>query len=238
MAVRAGDQISIVDVTDAYSVILTSEAYTFPGSISAAKAGTTTTQIIAMRGAEQLAASVIASEITKPAGVTVSSDGNATEPTLTISVDTTVTAGGTIKIPVHIGDITIIKEFSFAIAFTGATGAKGDTGDKGDKGDKGDTGEKGATGEKGDKGDDGEDAITLSITSSNGTIFKNSAIATVLTAHVYQAGAELTATQISALGTINWYKDGGTEAVGTGTTLTIDAGDVSNKATYNAQLEG
>lgn len=391
MAIKSSDQISIVDVTDAYSVVLTSEAHTFPGSTSAALAGSITTQVIALRGADQINASVVVSEITKPSGVTVSSDGNAKAPTLTIMVSTAVVSGGIIKIPVHIGDITITKEFSFAIAFKGATGAQGDKGDKGDKGDtgatgngvkstavtyqasssgttiptgtwstsiptveagkylwtktvitytdgttsasycvgmmgatgatgekgdtgatgkgvkstavtyqksssgttaptgtwastvpsasageyiwsrtvitytdnttsttysvgmigatgakgdKGDTGEQGEKGDKGDKGDTGAtgaagaDAITLSITSSNGTIFKNASIETVLTAHVYKAGVELTVSQIAALGTIKWYKDGGTSVVATGQTLTIDAGDVTNKATYIAQLEG
>lgn len=214
MAIKSVDQISIVDVTDAYSVILTSETHAFPGTTNAAKAGSTTTQIIALQGASQVACSVTVSEITKPAGVTVSSDSNTTSPTLTIAVTTSVTTGGVIKIPVHVGEVTIIKEFTFTIAFTGATGATGATGNP------------------------GADAITLSITSSNGTIFKNSAIATVLTAHVYRAGAELNATQIAALGTIKWYKDGDETAVGTGTTLTIDAGDVSHKASYVAQLEG
>lgn len=214
MAIRSVDQISIVDVTDAYSVILTSETHAFLGTTNAARAGSTTTQIIAMQGAAQVACSVTVSEITKPSGVTVSSDSNATSPTLTISVTTSVTSGGVIRIPVHIGDITIVKEFTFTIAFTGATGSRGPT------------------------GADGADAITLSITSSNGTIFKNSAIETVLTAHVYQAGAELTAAQIAALGTIRWYKDGNETAVGTGATLTIDAGDVNHKASYVAQLEG
>ena len=60
----------------------------------------------------------------------------------------------------------------------------------------------------------------------------------MLTAHVYRAGAELNTTQIAALGTIKWYKDGNETAVGTGATLTIDAGDVSHKASYVAQLEG
>lgn len=361
MAIKSSDQISIVDVTDAYSVNLTSDSHTFPGSTSAALAGSVTTQIMAMRGAEQVAASVTISEITKPSGVTISSDGNSIAPTLTISVSTSVTTGGVVKIPVHIGEITITKEFSFAIAFKGSTGSTGKgiksteityqaassgttiptgtwgssiptvsagqylwtrtvttytdntsstaynvgmMGATGEKGDKGDTGDTGATGKgvkstaityakstngttapsngwgssvpsasageyvwsktvitytdnttsttynvgmmgaKGDKGDTGatgaagEDAITLSITSSNGTIFKNSAIATVLTAHVYKAGTELTSSQISALGSIKWYKDGGTTAVATGVTLTISAGDVSNKATYIAQLEG
>lgn len=214
MAIKSVDQISIIDVTDAYSVILTSETHAFLGTTNAAKAGSTTTQIIAMQGAAQVPASVTVSEITKPAGVTVSSDGNVTSPTLTITVTTSVTSGGVIKIPVHVGEITIVKEFTFAIAFTGATGGKGETGAP------------------------GADALTLTITSSNGTIFKNSAIETVLTAHVYKAGAELTAAQIAAFGTIKWYKDGDTTAVGTGATLTIDAGDVSHKASYVAQLEG
>lgn len=214
MAIRSVDQISIIDVTDAYSVILTSESHVFPGTTNAAKAGSATTQIIAMQGAGQVPCTVVVSEITKPTGVTVSSDSNVTSPTLTIAVTTSVTTGGVVKIPVHIGDITINKEFSFTIAYTGAQGATGATGAA------------------------GSDAITLSITSSNGTIFKNSAIETVLTAHVYRAGAELTAAQIQALGTIKWYKDGAETAVGTGVTLTIDAGDVSHKASYVAQLEG
>lgn len=43
---------------------------------------------------------------------------------------------------------------------------------------------------------------------------------------------------VLTLGTIKWYKDGGTTAVATGTTYTIGAGDISNKATFSAQLEG
>lgn len=92
-------------------------------------------------------------------------------------------------------------------------------------------------GVNGTDGKDGADAITMSITSSAGTIFKNTAIATTLTAHVYKAGKELTGSALSVEGTIKWYKDGGTTSVATGSTLTISAGDVSNKATYSAQLE-
>ena len=87
-------------------------------------------------------------------------------------------------------------------------------------------------------GKDGLDAITMAITSSGGTILKNTAIATTLTAHVYKGGVEVTGSALSALGTIKWYKDGGTTAVATGATYTIGAGDVSNKATFSAQLEG
>ena len=343
MAQKAADQVTIVDVTDAYSVILTSEAYTFPGTTNAAKAGSTTTQVVAMLGADQVAANVILSEVVAPSGVTVTKDTDATAPTLTITVSTSVTAPGNVKIPVHIGDVTIVKTFSFAIAFTGAGGNAGkgisstkveyqagssgtvaptgawstsipsvgagqflwtrttytytDTstvtsyavGMMGQKGDPGSAGkgvkqadvtyQVGASGSTpptgswagsipstpqgqflwtrtvttytdnststtysvaraGVDGSDGADALTLVVTSSNGFIFKNSSIATVLTAHVYQAGTEVTGAALTALGTIKWYKDGSGTASGTGATLTIDAGQVSGKASYTAQLEG
>ena len=93
-------------------------------------------------------------------------------------------------------------------------------------------------GTNGINGTNGKDAITMAITSSGGTIFKNTAIATTLTAHVYKGGVEVTGSALPSLGTIKWYKDGGTTAVATGSTYTIGAGDVSNKATFSAQLEG
>lgn len=111
---------------------------------------------------------------------------------------------------------------SYSVGMIGATGAKGD---------KGDTGATGATGAA------GADAISLVVTSSAGTIFKNTNIATTLTAHVYKAGAEITGSALSALGTIKWYKDGSSTAAATGQTLTITAGDVSNKVSYEARLE-
>ena len=339
MAQKAADQVTIVDVTDAYSVILTSEAYTFPGTTTTAKAGSTTTQVVAMLGADQVAASVTLSEVEAPSGVTVTKDTDATAPTLTIAVSTAVTAPGNVKIPVHIGDVTINKTFSFGIAFTGAGGAAGKgisgtavtyqvsssgtttptgswvatvpsvpagqflwtrtvftytdsstvtTYSVGMMGQTGNTG-KGVQGAAvtyqvgssgttaptgswvatvpsvpqgqylwtrtittytdsttstsysvalaGKDGANGADALTLVVTSSNGFIFKNSAIATVLTAHVYKAGVELTGTELTAAGTIKWYKDGSSTAAATGQTLTIDAGQVTNKATYTATLE-
>nr|DAJ07497.1 MAG TPA: tail protein [Caudoviricetes sp.] len=87
-------------------------------------------------------------------------------------------------------------------------------------------------------GANGADSITMAIKSSNGVIFKNTAIATTLTARVFKGGIEVTGSALTALGTIKWYKDGGSTAVATGSSLTINAGDVDNKATYTAQLEG
>ena len=127
MAIKSSDQISIVDLTDGYSVILTNDSFTFPGSTNAAKAGNTTTTIIAMCGANQIPAAVDNSKIIAPTGVTTSVDTDATQPTVTIAVTTSVKAGGTVDIPVSLdnGNIIIHKYFTFQIAFTGATGSAG-----------------------------------------------------------------------------------------------------------------
>jgi hypothetical protein len=81
-------------------------------------------------------------------------------------------------------------------------------------------------------------AITMAITTDNGSVFKNSADTTTLTAHVYRAGAELSSQDVAKLCTVKWYRDGGTTAVGTGATLSVSASSVSSKAVYTAQLEG
>ena len=356
LAIKSADQISIVDITDAYSIIMTSEAHTFIGSTNAAQAGSTTTKVYAFCGSEQVPVTI--GSMTCPSGVTATSDNNAANPTITINVTTSVKSGGVVKIPVTITgtDVTIVKDFSFSIAFTGSKGDTGDAGKgvkstevkyqagssattaptgtwsdsvvattagqylwtrtvvtytdnttstaysvaaHGTTGNKGDTGKgvkstavtyqvgtsattaptgtwsssivattaqgqylwtrtiitytdnttstsysiaaHGQNGEKGDKGDNGEDAITISITTSNGNIFKNSEGSTILTAHVFKAGAELTSTQIAALGTLKWYKSDADEtnvAAGTGATITVAASTIDSKATYTVQLEG
>lgn len=54
MAIKSADQITIVDVTDAYSVMLTSEAYTFVGNTTGAPAGQTcSTEAVAFCGTNQ-----------------------------------------------------------------------------------------------------------------------------------------------------------------------------------------
>ena len=54
MAIKATGQVTIIDVTDAYSVILTSEAYTFVGNTSGAPAGLKcATQAVAYCGSNQ-----------------------------------------------------------------------------------------------------------------------------------------------------------------------------------------
>lgn len=325
MAQRAADQITLTDLTDGVSVILSSEAYAFPGTTSAAIAGSTTTKVQALMGGEYVAASVNVAAITKPTGVTVSSDAHATAPTLTIAVSGSVTSGGEIIIPVVVDGLTIEKRFSYSIAFKGTNGSPGaaatlvglkneahmipanssgatlaastiqvdfygfigssrgavtatvgtlPSGMTVGTNTAGTTSADGvltfnvaagstlggadsgvvtvtltcngvsrpqifswAKAKAGTNGSNGTDAVTVEVSSSGGLVFKNTQIATVLTAKVYQGGVEVTGAALTALGTIKWYKDGTYLTGKDGATLTIAAGDVQDRATYEARLE-
>lgn len=277
MAVRASAQQTIIDITDAYSVYLTCASYTFPGTTSAAKAGSAKTQVVAMRGTEQVTATVDTSKCEAPTGVTVTSDADATSPTLTVSVTTAVTAPGKVTIPVVVdGGVDFTLEFAYGIALTGAQGVPGTsvkvsstsvTYQASGSGTTAPTGTWATTvpgvaqgqylwtktvvsysdgksttsysvSRQGVNGSDGADAISMVITSSNGTIFKNARISTTLTAHVYRGGAELSATDVAKLGTIRWYKDGSTTAAATGASMTLTADSVNVKTNVVAQLDG
>ena len=353
MANKASNQVTLIDLTDGYSVVMTNESHTFLGttnSVSGTQNAMTTLQ--ALCGSEIVPCSV--GSITTPNGLSVVSDGKTPSPTLTITATSALTSGGTIQIPVVIGEVTINKTFSYSIAFKGATGSAGvsisgvtnyylttsassgvttntsgwsttptattttnkyiwmyqkitySSGNPTNTtpviiGTHGATGNTGATGKgissitnyylttsagsgvttstsgwsttptattnkylwsyqkitytsgnptnttpviigthgaTGAAGAAGKDAIALVIESSGGLIFKNSAIATTLTAKVFKGGVEVTGSALTALGTIKWYKDGGSTAIATGPSLTIGAGDVTNSANYTAQLEG
>ena len=235
MAIKASNQVTLVDLTDAYTIVLTSEAHTFIGNTSSVNGTqTTTTQIFAYLGDDQVTVQV--GKIDGKTGISAVSDGKSPAPTVTVTATSALTTGGVLNIPLTVnGDIQITKQFSYAIAFKGTTGAQGPKGETGEKGETGATGPRGPQGATGAKG---ADAITLVVTSSAGTIFKNTSISTTLTAHVYRAGVEATGTALTNLGTIKWYKDGSNTAAATGQTLTISAGSVNNKASYVAQLEG
>ena len=127
MAIKSADQITIVDVTDAYSVILSSEAYTFVGGTSGATSGSCTTEVSALCGSN-LCSSVIVStsDITCPAGISASIQGSGTEKvTITFTITATISAACEATIKVHVDGITVNKKFSFAVAKTGAPGATG-----------------------------------------------------------------------------------------------------------------
>ena len=325
MAQRAADQITLTDLTDGVSVIMSAESYAFPGTTSNAIAGNTNVKITALMGADVVPASVNTSSVVKPSGITVTSDNHATSPTLTIAIATSVKSGGEIEIPISVGDLTVVKTFSYAIAFKGTGGspgvsatlvglkneahtivtnasgatigsstinvdfygyegvtrkpttatvgtlpagltvgtntagtanadgvltlsvANGSTLGGNDSGTVPITLTCGSVSRSvnfswskakaGADGTDGLDAITLEISSSNGLVFKNTQVATTLTAKVYKGGVEVTGASLTTLGTIKWYKDGGTTSVGTGSSLTISAGQVTDRATYEARLE-
>lgn len=278
MATKASSQITLIDLTDGYSVILTNDNYTFLGDTdSVSSTQTTTCQIQALCGSEVVACSVDA--ISTPSGLSIVSDGKSPSPTLTITATSALKQSGSVVIPVHISDITISKVFSYSIAFRGADGSDGADGTSVSITDQSVTYQVSTSGtttptgqwltsiptvsagqylwtktvvtysdgksttsysvsRNGSNGSNGEDALSLVILSSNGNIFKNTDIATTLTAHVYKGGVEVTGGSLTALGTIKWYKDGGTSAVATGTNLTISPGDVTNYVNYTAQLEG
>lgn len=113
---------SRVILPDSYSVTLTSESYTFAGTTQGASPGEFTTQVTALNGTEQVAVSIDLSEVEKPEGVSVASDGDPMSPTLTISVTEAFVNPGIVKIPVHVGSIVINKAVSLSIAFAGASG--------------------------------------------------------------------------------------------------------------------
>lgn len=162
MAVKASSQISMIDVTDAYSVILTSEAYAFTGNTSGAQAGLTcTTQVVAFCG-QKSCISLNVSNISCPTGITATvSNNNTASPTVTFKTTATITATCEAIIPVSVDGITINKKFSFAVAKTGSTGSKGDKGQQGPQGPQGVKGDTGAAGKDGVNGTNGQNGKSI-----------------------------------------------------------------------------
>lgn len=351
MAVKSADQITLIDVTDAYSVILTSEAYTFVGGTTGVASGNScSTQAVAFCGATQCSAvTVVADDIECPTGISASVTGSGTSAvTITFTTTATISSACEATIPVEVDGITVNKKFSFAVAIAGTSvtvksksvtyqvGTSGTTAPTGtwnttiptvtagqylwtkttveysdgakteayavsykakdgENGTDADpltittktityqAGTSGTTtptgtwsstvpsvgqgeylwtktymkysdgtettsyavaynavdGQDGEDGEDGADAIHMTITASNGTVFKNSSGSTVLTAHVFVGGVEKTITDAGvvadSLGSVKWYK--GTTSVKTAKTLTVAASEVSGSQAYTAQLE-
>lgn len=81
-------------------------------------------------------------------------------------------------------------------------------------------------------------ALSCEITSSEGTLFITTTVDTVLTAHIYANGLELTTTQIADIGTIRWYNaDDLTTVLGTGQTYTITQAMNISAINIRARLE-
>lgn len=356
MAIKAADQLTIIDVTDAYSVMLTSEAYTFVGGTGGVASGQTcTTETVAFCGTNQCTSvNVTAADIVCPTGISAAVTNSGTSKVkITFTTTATISAACEATIPVVVDGITMNKKFSFAVAKAGTNGqngtsvtvsstsityqvgASGTTKPTGEwsatiptvakgqylwtktvvkysdgksteaysvsyQGTNGQNGQNGTSvtvsstsvtyqvsssgtttptgtwgtsvpsvpngqflwtktvvtysdgksttsysvsykGTNGTDGTNGKDAITVTITSSNGTIFKNNSGSTVLTAHVFKGAVEQSITDAGvvagSLGTIKWYKGTSTTAVATAKTLTVAATDVLNSQVYTCQLE-
>lgn len=131
MAIKSADQITIIDVTDAYSVMLTSETYTFVGEVGGTATGLTcTTQAVAYCGTNRCSAvTVTAANISCPDGISASvSNSGSNAVTITFTTTAAIKEACEATIPVSIDGITINKKFSFAVALKGNTGATGATG--------------------------------------------------------------------------------------------------------------
>lgn len=353
MAIKAADQLTIIDVTDAYSVMLTSEAYTFVGGTDGVASGQTcTTEAVAFCGTNQCTSiSVTAADIVCPTGISAAVANSGTSKVkITFTTTATISAACEATIPVVVDGITMNKKFSFAVAKAGNNGKNGTSvtvsstsityqvGSSGTTKPNGEwsptipdvakgkylwtktvvkysdgksteaysvsyqgiNGQSGTSvkvsstsvtyqasssgtttptgtwessvpsvengqflwtktvvnysdgksttsysvsykGTNGTNGTNGKDAITVTITSSNGTIFKNNSGSTVLTAHVFKGAVEQSITDAGvvagSLGTIKWYKGNSTTAVATAKTLTVSATEVLNSQVYTCQLE-
>lgn len=281
MAIKSADQITIIDVTDAYSVMLTSEAYTFVGGTSGVAAGQScSTEAVAFCGTNQLTSvNVVAADVVCPTGISAAVDNSGTSKVkITFTTTATISAACEATIPVTVDGITVNKKFSFAVAKAGENGKDGtsvtvsSTSVKYQAGTSGTVKPTGtwsndiptvpngqflwtktvvnysdgksttsySVSYKGTDGQKGADAITLTITSSNGTVFKNNSGSTVLTAHVFKGAVEQTITDAGvcgSLGTIKWYKGTSTTSIATAKTYTVSADKVTNSEVYTCQLE-
>ena len=140
MAVKARGQIGLTDITDAYSANLSIQAFTFVGDASnpvkVASAQSFSVVVSGLCGATAVNAAVDTSALTLPTGLSVTSDGNATSPTLTFSATTSLTAstlaavGNAVVIPVKLDNnkVTLNRAIAIQITPKGAGGTNGSDG--------------------------------------------------------------------------------------------------------------
>lgn len=126
MSIKASNQITIVDVTDAYSALLSSEGYTFVGDSTGAPSGLTcTTQVTAYRGSHQCE-EVRVVAVQCPSGISAIINNNGTSsPVITFTTIDIITEAAQAIIRIVVDEITITKIFTFSVAIQGSNGADG-----------------------------------------------------------------------------------------------------------------
>ena len=126
MSIKASNQITVVDVTDAYSALLSSEGYTFVGDSTGAPSGLTcTTQVTAYRGSHQCE-EVRVVAVQCPSGISAIINNNGTSsPVITFTTIDIITEAVQAIIRIVVDEITITKIFTFSVAIQGSDGADG-----------------------------------------------------------------------------------------------------------------
>lgn len=126
MGIKASNQITIVDVTDAYSALLSSEGYTFVGDSTGAPSGLTCmTQVTAYCGSQQCE-EVRVVAVQCPSGISAIINNNGTSsPVITFTTNDTITETTQATIRIVVDEITITKKFTFSVAIQGSDGADG-----------------------------------------------------------------------------------------------------------------
>lgn len=131
MAVKSTAQITITDITDAYSISLSSETHTFGGGINGVAEGhSCSTQVSAYCGKDQCK-NVTVGSITCPTGIQSTVEYASADqqdkknPIITFRTTALISSDCEAIIPITVDGITINKKFSFAVAKTGATGQNG-----------------------------------------------------------------------------------------------------------------
>lgn len=107
--------------SDAYTVFLTNESYTFAGSTTAALAVSTTTEVIVYKGINKITPTSITVG-TKPTGLSSSVSGSIITLTATTAL---VSKSGIVPITIIADGKTFTKQFSYALSLQGATGNTG-----------------------------------------------------------------------------------------------------------------
>jgi hypothetical protein len=114
---------------DAYTVLLTNEAHTFPGDVNNALAGSTISKVLAYKGSSQVAATIgtISGQVT---GLSTSIQNNgSTTAQFTVTVTTALTAtSGELTVPITVDGQLFEKKFTWSVARKGTAGAPGDPG--------------------------------------------------------------------------------------------------------------
>lgn len=122
--VKALAQGSVIDLTDGFGVFLSNDSTIFKKNPAGTfLKATEDTTVSAFQGNKATPVTVNTANITKPTGVTVTSDSNPNTPKLTITVAAAAPVNGVVIIPVTLGSgeeaIIINKYFSFSIVQDG-----------------------------------------------------------------------------------------------------------------------